>query len=281
VRVSFFQWMLVCAPIALAFTALLVLYLRKALPPEVETLPGGTERAARERAELGPWTRAQRNTLVAFALTVSLWVLPGLIALVLGAEAPLARAVQRVLPEGVVALLGAMLLFLLPVNWKERRFTLSWNDAVNIDWGTLLLFGGGLSMGGAMFRTGLARAIGERMVRLTGVSSVWGLGYLFGAVGTVLTETTSNTAAASMVCPLAISAARAAGVAPVPPAMASALGCSMAFLLPVSTPPNAIVYGSGYVRITAMARHGGTLDLISMALQPACVVLLCRLTGVG
>jgi len=95
----------------------------------------------------------------------------------------------------------------------------------------------------------------------------------------VLTETTSNTAAATMVCPLAIAAAQAAGVSPVAPAVATALAASMAFMLPVSTPPNAIVYGSGCVPITAMLRHGAVLDAVSVVLVPALVLILCSLLG--
>jgi sodium-dependent dicarboxylate transporter 2/3/5 len=226
-------------------------------------------------------TRAERNVLAAFATTVSLWVLPGALAIALGGDSAAVAAIQRHLPESVVAVLGAALCFVLPVDWGRRRFTLSWQDAARLDWGTLLLFGGGLALGGAMFRTGLAESMGSGLVTATGSHSLEALTFLFAWAAIVLTETTSNTATCSMLAPLAIAAAQAAGVSPIPPAVAMALGSSMAFMLPVSTPPNAIVYSSGRVPITAMMRHGALLDAASMLLVPGSVLILCRLLGIA
>jgi sodium-dependent dicarboxylate transporter 2/3/5 len=279
IRISFFQWMLLGVPVMLVMVAVLVGYMRWALPPEVNVISGSREYITTERAALGPLTVGERNVLLAFGLTVALWVLPGVLALFAGSGSALAKTIQVSLPEGVVALFGAGLLFILPVSWKERRFTMTWNQAVRIDWGTLMLFGGGLSLGAAMFRTGLAAAVGHGLVELTGARSLAALTYLFTFVAIVLTETTSNTAAATMVCPLAIAAAQAAGVSPVPPTVAAALGASMAFMLPVSTPPNAIVYGSGCVPITAMLRHGALLDLVSFVVAPTGVLIACRILG--
>jgi sodium-dependent dicarboxylate transporter 2/3/5 len=279
IRIPFFQWMLIGTPVMLVMLVVLLVYMRRALPPEVREIAGSRELILAERAALGPLGRGERNVLIAFALTVFLWVLPGILALLSGTASPLYLKVQRALPEGVVALLGAALLFVLPVNWRERRFTMTWNRAVRVDWGTLMLFGGGLALGAAMFRTGLARAVGDALVRLTGAHSLVAITFLFCFVAIVLTETTSNTAAATMVCPLAIAAAQAAGVSPVAPTVAVALGASMAFMLPVSTPPNAIVYGSGCVPITAMLRHGALLDLASCLLVPTGVLFMCRLLG--
>jgi len=208
-------------------------------------------------------------------------VVPGLVAVAFGVDSPLATRLARVLPESVAALLGASLLFVLPVDWRARRMTLTWTDAARIDWGTLMLFGGGLALGGAMFRTGLAESFGHALVAWTGSDSLAALTCLFCWVAIVLTETTSNTATATMLAPLAIASAQAAGVSPIPPAMGVALGASMAFMLPVSTPPNAIVYGSGAVSITAMARHGLVLDLASAAIVPTGVLLGCRLLGLA
>jgi sodium-dependent dicarboxylate transporter 2/3/5 len=280
-RVPFLSWMAVCVPIALAMLAVMVVYLRWVLPPDVEAGPRATLRIAAERASLGPMSRTERNVVVAFGLTVAGWVLPGVLSVVLGPEAPLVATLARVLPEPVVAVLGASLLFVLPVDFRARRFTLTWEEASRIDWGTLLLFGGGLALGGAMFRTGLAEWLGSSLVAITGSDSLVALTCLFCWVSIVLSEATSNTATATMLLPLAVASATAAGVSPVPPAIATALGASMSSMLPVSTPPNAIVYGSGQIPILAMARHGAVIDLASAVIVPAGVLVGCRLVGIG
>jgi sodium-dependent dicarboxylate transporter 2/3/5 len=280
-RVPFLHWMVIAAPISLAMLALLVGYLRFALPPDVPAARGGGAVLAGAAAELPPLSRVERNVLFAFAATVCGWVLPGFVALLFGADSEAYRALQRVLPESAVAILGAALLFVLPVDWEARRFTLAWSDAARVDWGTLLLFGGGLALGGAMFRTGLAQSLGDGLVAWTGSDSLVALTFLFAWVALVLTETTSNTATATMLAPIAIASALSAGVSPVPPAVAVALASSMAFMLPVSTPPNAIVYGSGAIPITAMLRHGTVLDLASALLVPSGVLLGCRMLGLA
>jgi sodium-dependent dicarboxylate transporter 2/3/5 len=278
VEIPFFHWMVLAVPISLAMLALLVFYLRFALPPEV---PAARASLAEAAAKLGPLSARERNVLLAFAATVCGWVLPGAVGVVFGAESEAFRAAQRALPESAVALLGVTLLFVLPVDWPARRFTLVWTDAVRIDWGTLLLFGGGLALGGAMFRTGLAEALGDGLVAWTGSDSLVALTFLFAWVALLITETTSNTAAVTMLSPIAIASAQAAGVSPIPPAVAVAISSSMAFMLPVSTPPNAIVYGSGAVPITAMLRHGAVLDLAAGFVVPSGVLLGCRLLGLG
>jgi sodium-dependent dicarboxylate transporter 2/3/5 len=280
-RVPFFSWMVVAVPIAVAMLAAMVSYLRWALPPDVTVARDATAEIEADRAALGPASRAERNVLFAFGVTVSMWVVPGLLAVALGTDAPLVVTLQRLLPESVAAVLGAVLLFVLPVDWNARRFTLTWAEASQIDWGTLMLFGGGLALGGAMFRTGLAESMGSALVEMTGSESQVALTCLFCWVAIALTEATSNTATATMLAPLAIASAHAAGVSPVPSAMAVALGASMAFMLPVSTPPNAIVYGSGCVPITAMARHGAVLDLASAVIVPAGVLAGCWLLGMA
>ena len=281
VRIPFFHWMLLAVPIALVMLAILLVWLRLALPPDVPGARGVRAELLAQAARLPPLSRAERNVLAAFGATVAGWVLPGVLAVALGAESASVRALQRVLPESVVAILGAALLFVLPIDWRARRFTLAWSDAARIDWGTLLLFGGGLSLGGAMFRTGMAQALGDGLVAWTGGGSLVVLTFLFAWVALALTETTSNTATATMIAPLAIAAAQSAGVSPIPPAVAVALASSMAFMLPVSTPPNAIVYGSGAIPITAMLRHGTVLDLASAFVVPTGVLLGCRLLGLG
>jgi sodium-dependent dicarboxylate transporter 2/3/5 len=214
---------------------------------------------------------------VAFLLAVTGWVGPGIVTAALGTGHPLSIQLGGLFPEGVVAVIAASLLFVLPTSWPERRFTLTWREAEAIDWGTLLLFGGGLSLGGAMFSTGLAAALGKGLTGATGAHSLVALTVLFSVFAIYFTEVTSNTATATMLVPLAIAAAQAAGVDPVPPALGCALGCSMAFMLPVATPPNAIVYGSGQVPITRMVRAGFWLNIAACVVIPAVVLLLAGL----
>jgi sodium-dependent dicarboxylate transporter 2/3/5 len=162
----------------------------------------------------------------------------------------------------VAALVAALLLFVLPVNWRQREFTISWRQAVRIDWGTLLLFGGGITLGELMFQTQLADAVGRSLLRLSGASSMWGITFAAIFIAIIVSETTSNTASANMVVPVIISLSMAAGVNPVPPAIGATLGASWGFMLPVSTPPNAIVYGSGMVPIAKMLRAGALFDIL-------------------
>ncbi len=281
IKISFFTWMVLTAPVTLAMVAVLVTYLRIVLPPESHHLAGSRQLLAAERAALGRWRPAERNTFIAFLFAVTLWITPGAAAVLFGPSSGAASTLGALFPEAVVAVLAAALLFVLPVDWRARQFTLSWSAAGRIDWGTLLLFGGGLSLGGAMLRTGLAEAVGTFLVEVTGARSLTSLTFLFGITAIFLTETTSNTAAAAMLAPIAIASAQAAAVSPVPPAVAIALGCSMAFMLPVATPPNAIVYGSGYVPIRAMLTHGLAMNLCSAALVPTGVLLFCRLLAVS
>src|SRR5262249_31249745 len=143
------------------------------------------------------------------------------------------------------------------------EFTLGWTEAKRIDWGTVLLFGGGLALGDQMFSTGLAEWLGRGLASGLPTSSLLGLVAVFTATAILLSEATSNTASATMVIPVAISVANAAKIDPLGPALGACLGASMGFMLPVSTPPNAIVYGSGYVPLIKMMKYGLLLDLVS------------------
>ena len=178
-------------------------------------------------------------------------------------------------PESVAAICGAILLFVLPIAWRARRFTLTWEEAVRIDWGIILLFGGGLAMGELAFSTGLAEAMGRGITSWLPNESELTLTILFTAVGIVMSEAASNTAAANMIVPIAIAVSQAAGIPPLEPALGATLGASMGFMMPISTPPNAIVYSSGHVPITAMMRHGIALDVAGFVV----IVTLIQVLG--
>jgi sodium-dependent dicarboxylate transporter 2/3/5 len=236
--------------------------------------PDSTRRLAEEMRKLGPMSRGQRNVIVAFGVTVMLWIAPGVFAILGLANTAFARTYDRVMPESVAALVGALLLFLLPLDWRKRRFTLSWDEAARIEWGIVMLYGGGLALGEMAFQTGLAEAVGEGITAWLPSHTPAALTLLFTGVALVLSEATSNTAAANVVVPIAIAVAQAAGVRPIEPALGATLGASMGFMMPVSTPPNAIVYSSGYVPITAMMRYGILLDIVGFVVITALVLLL-------
>lgn len=277
VEIPFFSWMAFALPTALVLLGLLVPHLYRACPAEPGLMAGSTEWIREERVKLGALTRGETNTLLAFLVTVTLWVLPGIVAVVAGTKTPVYRWLDAHLPESIVALLGATLLFALPVNLGRWEFTLSWREAVRIDWGTILLFGGGMALGELMFSTGLARWVGEGLAHALNAKSTLALVMLFAGVAILVSETTSNLASATMVVPVAIAVSQAASVNPILPALAACLGASMGFMLPVSTPPNAIVYGSGCIPLLRMVRHGFLLDLVGFGVIVAVTTWLVPL----
>lgn len=284
VKISFFRWMALAVPMLLVMWPVLFLLLRRLHPPGILSADATDSLRAylqRQRTSLRGWTAGQCNTLAAFAVALTLWVMPGIVSIALGQGHPLAEFLERRVPESAAALIAASLLFVLPVNLREGRFTMSWSEAVQIDWGTILLFGSGLSLGKLMFDTGVATALGQGIVGMTGAHSLWPLTAAAVAMGIFLSETTSNTSATNMLVPVVIAIAQAAGVDPVPPALGACFGANYGFMLPVSVPPNAIVYSSGLVPITKMMRAGILFDLLGFVLVLGCLRVLCPLLGLA
>ncbi len=266
IHISFFEWM-VWGFVAMVFYFIIAyVVLSKMFPADVEKIDGAEEFIRAKIKELGAWTRAQKNTLCAFMLAVALWIIPGFLNMFLGSTSPILKMYDQLFPEAVAALVGALLLFLLPVNFSKREFTISWKEAAaGIEWGTLILFGGGLAMGGMMYKTGLSQWIGDLIVSgMGGTVSQVVLVAVFSVLALLLSELTSHTAATNMIGPLAITIAVSAGLSPVPVSVGIALSASLGFMLPVSTPPNAIVYASGYVPITKMIKTGVYIDFIGI-----------------
>jgi len=274
VKVSFFAWMALGVPIVVLLFAYLVFQFYWSSSRQLRVTGDSTAMVQAELARLGPMTAAQRNVLIAFGVTVALWVTPGVLALAGLDQTAFARSYATSMPEGVAALMGAFLLFVLPVDWRERRFTLTWDEAVKIDWGIALLYGGGLALGELTFSTGLAQALGEGVTSWLPSQSTLALTVLFTAAAIIVSEAASNTASANMVIPIAIAVSLAAGVRPIEPVLGATLGASMGFMMPVSTAPNAIVYSSGFVPIGQMMRHGVMLDLVAFLVIIATVMTL-------
>lgn len=274
IEVTFFEWCLIGVPIVVVLYLFMFAYLNWFCPAGVTELAGGRADLERQRRQLGPWTRGQISTLIAFVVMVVLWVAPGVIALGWGESSAAYKWCKASLPEAVPALLGAGLLFLLP--GERGRSALKWSEAMQIDWGVVLLYGGGFAFGmlAQKEETGLADVIGHNMITM--LPTAGSLGFLIAAtlVATLVSEATSNTASANIVVPVVITMAQAAHIDPLEPALAATFGCSLGFMLPVSTPCNAIVYGSGLVPLGRMIRYGVLLDIAGTVVIVAVVKTL-------
>jgi sodium-dependent dicarboxylate transporter 2/3/5 len=278
-RLTFFDWVAVAMPLTVVMLALCWLILRCLYRAPSGSWSPASGGAAWEGPPPGPWTLAERSVAVVFGATALLWMLPGAVAVATSPEAPAARWLEARLPESAVALGAAVMLFCLPTGLGRGRQSAAWRRMAAIDWGTILLFGGGLSLGRLMFDTGLAGFAGGILGRLAGAESVWTLTALAIVAGVLLSELTSNTASASVLVPMVIAVSQAGGVSPLPPALGAALGASFGFMLPISTPPNAIVYGSGRVPLRDMIRAGALLDVTGAVLIWLALRLLCPLLG--
>lgn len=264
VEFGFVRWMTFGLPAALLLTAVTYLVLGHLAPT-----PAGETPVEVEVAERGPWSRGERVTALAFALAVVGWMVPGLLK---AAGLELGATLAAALPGGAVALLAASVLFALTDEEGER--VLPWSDATQIDWGIIMLFGGGISLGSQMVETGLAEAIGRGFIAATGIESLFALTVTVTVFTIFFTEACSNTASANMIVPLVLGVAVQLGVDPVPPALAVGLAASCAFMLPIATGPNAIAYGSGLVRPRTMMRVGFALNLVCAAVIVGLVTLL-------
>ena len=280
-RISFLEWMLSALPICAAMFVVLCAVLLLLNKPEVKRLEGIEEYVAEQRRDLGPLSRKEKNTLIAFATAVTLWIAPGVVGIIFGDESTAYDDAVTHLDEGIVAVLAASLLFVLPTSWPRREFTMTWSEAKNIDWGTILLFGSGIIFGSLLADTGLAETIGTWGADTFGVTSTVSITIFAVVLAILISETTSNTASASVVVPIVIPVAMAAGVDPFVPALAATFAASFGFMLPVSTPQNAIVYGSGVVPITQMVRNGSVFDVLGAILILIGVPVMVNLLGIG
>lgn len=273
VEISFLQWCLVGFPLVGMLYVCLFAYLNWCCPAGVKELVGCEEMLKTKSRELGGWTSGQVSTVVAFSLTILLWIVPGIISLLeqsgLGwyrdavAGWPISPGeLGKRIPESTAAVVGAVLLFMLPGNQQGRA--MSWKEAEKIDWGVILIYGGGYTLGVLSERTGLGKAIGTEFTEMIPGNSALLMLIVSCVAAIVISETTSNTAAVTMVVPVVLALCKGAGIDPVIPALGATMAGSLGFMLPVSTPCNAIVYGSGYIPISRMIRYGFMLDVIGI-----------------
>ena len=271
-EVGFLAWMLLGVPIVVVFIALAwLLITRLMFRFKLEEIPGGRELIDHEIDQLGPMSQGEKVVLTVFCGAAFLWIVPGLLANIPALAESAAWLGE--LDDTAIAIGAGLVLFLVPGD-REGRMTLEWDDAEEgLPWGVLLLFGGGLSLAAAVAGTGLDEWFGTQVTGLGALPIV----LLLAAVVTIvlfLTEVTSNTATAATFIPVLGGVAVGIGVDPMTLLIPAALAATCAFMLPVGTPPNAIVFGTGAVKIQEMARGGIVLNVVGVVLITLFTVLI-------
>lgn len=256
IQIDFGTWMLLGVPLVIVMLPLTWLLLCKVIfPTRGLTLGGADEIIGQELQALGTMSKGERIVLVVFTITALLWITRQWLVGLTGLN----------ISDTSIALIAATLLFALPASVEKGYFTVEWDAAKKVPWGVLLLFGGGLALAGAFKSTGLAEAIGNA------VGGLQGLDFALIVLVTItaiifLTELTSNTATTATFLPILGAVAVGLGASPMTLAIPAALAASMAFMMPVATPPNAIVFSYEGMHIQDMMKAGIWLNLLSIGL---------------
>jgi sodium-dependent dicarboxylate transporter 2/3/5 len=264
IEIPFLHWMAFALPVSLVMLGLLFVIFERIQPIRRIPLQNIRRDFAEASARLGPFSRGERQIAIVFAITVFLWVLPEMLKLILPDAAWIVTLSSRA-TMSVVGLLGGITAFFLPVPSENGvRSNLLWDDAQAVEWGTIILFGGGLSLGAMLDQSGAAKSFGE-LVFSTGVVNLPVMVLTIIIAGILLSEFASNTAAAAILIPLVIASGASLGISTESLkalVLTVAFASSFGFMLPVSTPPNAIVYGTGRVSSTDMMRAGVWFDCV-------------------
>jgi sodium-dependent dicarboxylate transporter 2/3/5 len=272
-EISFFRWMVMAVPFSLLFLVVAWLLLTRVIfPVPGASLLGGRDVIGEQLRGLGRMTKAEFRTAIVFLVTGLLWVfrepLPGL-----GWSACL-QFEEGYVKDGTVAMLMALMCFIIPSGTRPDAALLEWKSVRRVPWGLLILFGGGLALARGMEHTGLDEYLGRQLAGV--LQSLPDVGKMAATASgmTSLTELTSNTASVNMISPVLARAAQRLQVPPLMLMLPATLAASCAFMLPVATPPNAIVYGSGRLRIYDMIKAGLWLNVVGVVLVVFTVTVL-------
>lgn len=263
-EISFLQWFMVGFPLAVILLLVCWWYLtRIGFPLGTATLHGGKEEMDRRHAGLGAMSASERNVAIVFVAVALAWITRSFI-------------LEKLIPgldDTIIGMLCGIILFLIPQGGRKKGGILNWEDANRLPWGIVLLFGGGMALAQAFETSGLAGWIGQRMTGLS-VLGTFMVILLVVAIVNFLTEFTSNLATVTMILPVLAPIAMAAGISPLLLMAAATMAASCGFMMPAGTPPNAIAFGSGFLRIMDMVRTGFVMNVISILLITCIVYFL-------
>jgi sodium-dependent dicarboxylate transporter 2/3/5 len=266
-EISFAGWMVFGVPFAWVLLFVAWAYLTKiAFPTKLKDLPGGKAIFDEEKKKLGKASYEEKAVFIVFIITAFSWITRSFL-------------LEPIIPninDTVIAILAAIVLFLIPTKSTKASHLMDWSAAVKLPWGVLLLFGGGLAIAAGFTSSGLSEWIGSLLNGLQSVHMVLII-LAVAILVNALTEVTSNTATATMMYPIMASLAFAIDIHPLVLMVAAGLSASTAFMLPVATPPNAVVFGTGYIRITDMAKAGFLLNIAAIILITLTVYFLLPL----
>lgn len=265
IHIGFAQWMMVGLPLSIVMLGLCWLWLTKAAYQVDNIAAIETKSLFRDQlSQLGGMQRGEKAVLAIFSLTVFFWIFNSYIVKLTGLP----------LNDTIIAMAAALLLLVLPLDRKNTRI-LTWEETHKLPWGILMLFGGGLSLAALITKSGLASFIADQVI-LLGDVPFWVMILVVTAVIVFLTEVTSNTATAAGFLPLLAPIALAMSGTPLTLVIPAAIAASCAFMMPVATPPNAIVFSSGQLKIADMAKAGFALNIISVAIVSIITLTLAR-----
>jgi len=259
-EITFLQWFMFGFPIAVLLLFICWKYLTSyAFTFTQKEFPGGKQEIKRLKSALGNVSYEEKMVALVFGTTAFFWITRSLLFDTLLPE----------LDDTLIAIVFAVVLFLIPSKDKKSKL-MEWDDAVKLPWGIILLFGGGMALANGFESSGLAQWLGNQMTTFAGLTTILLILLLIAAVN-FLTEITSNLATTAMLLPVLAPMALMVDIHPFVLMVGAAVAASCAFMLPVATPPNAVVFGSGYLRIPDMVRKGFVMNIISIIILTAFV----------
>ena len=255
--VSFTSWMIVGVPLMImSLTACYLLITRVLFRNHLPSIEGSKELIHRKLQALGKLTLEEKLVLAVFSVTCFFWIFRQNLNILIG---------KNLLDDTTIAMAGGMLMFLLPVNLKNQKFLLDWSDMKELPWGILLLFGGGLCLADGMEKSGLVQIVGNHFSQQQGISTGL-LIFSLTAISMGLTELMSNVALVTIFIPVVFGVADGFHINPIWLAMPVTYAASCAFMMPISTPPNAVLFASGYIKMKDMIKTGVLLNLCCLVI---------------